>query len=99
MPVYAVRLKSTHEAVGIFYVARIGDLFWAVDECTDPFQCERIELPHGSLFWSRSPCRKWGPGASENDRSDPERDRPDEGAAWASVLDEATNWKPVPGPP
>lgn len=51
MSAYIVRLEDGHEAVGIFTADNQRDLFWAVDECTDPYSCEYARLPTGGVIW------------------------------------------------
>ncbi|MGR3501066.1 hypothetical protein [Pseudaestuariivita sp.] len=59
MPVFMVRLKDEQELVGFFSIdSEFGgeDLFWTVDEVTNPYACEACELPNpgGVLFLGRA---------------------------------------------
>jgi hypothetical protein len=50
--VYLVRLRSNQELVGLFVSPDEESLWDFVDECTDPFVCEYIELSNGGLYLS-----------------------------------------------
>jgi len=52
MPAYLVRTIDEHDIVGIFVADEMNDLLVAVDECTDPDDCEYIELPVGGIMWT-----------------------------------------------
>jgi len=52
MPAYLVRTIDNHDIVGFFVAAEIEDLLVTVDECTDPGDCEYVELPAGGILWS-----------------------------------------------
>lgn len=49
MPAYLVRLAANKELVGLFVSDDEDDLAEYVDECTDPYVCEFVELPPGSI--------------------------------------------------
>jgi len=50
MTAYLVRLKKNAELVGLF-VSPTGDMLWEfIDECCDPYECEFVKLPPGSLY-------------------------------------------------
>jgi hypothetical protein len=52
MPAYLVRTIEEHDIVGFFAADEMEDLLIAVDECTDPSDCEYMELPVGGIMWS-----------------------------------------------
>jgi hypothetical protein len=52
MPAYLVRTIDEHDIVGFFVADEMADLLIAVDECTDPDDCEYVELPVGGILWS-----------------------------------------------
>ena len=95
MGVYAVRVSETLEAVGVFYVARLSDLFDAVDECTNPNVCEYRKLPPGSVYWPKPGSRIWAPEAEE---FEPEIkcDVAETSGDWHETLFGPGKWKPVP---
>lgn len=57
MEVYLVRLKAgepnAREIVGIFAAETMGQLFWMVDECCPPDECECQIIGPGGLYWER----------------------------------------------
>lgn len=49
---YLVRLIENKEIVGFFNAVNDYELFWLVDECTDPWACERKKLVGGwGIMW------------------------------------------------
>ena len=49
---YLVRLIENKEIVGFFNAGNDHELFWLVDECTDPWACERQKLVGGwGIMW------------------------------------------------
>lgn len=49
---YLVRLIENKEIVGFFSAGSDHELFWLVDECTDPWGCERQKLVGGwGVIW------------------------------------------------
>jgi hypothetical protein len=95
MGVYAVRLIDGKEAVGVFYVERLADLFWAVDECTGPHTCEYRRLPPGGVFWAAPGARVWAEGAEEHEVEDVEYDVPSTTSSWHEALFGPGKWKRV----
>ncbi|MCR5874381.1 hypothetical protein LRS10_09520 [Phenylobacterium sp. J426] len=51
MPNFLVRIIDSKEAVGIFAVSDIDDLFYWIDEVTDVSACEFAEIGSGSIIW------------------------------------------------
>jgi hypothetical protein len=51
MPAYLVRTIDDHDIVGFFVADEMDDLLIAVDECTEPADCEYVELPVGGILW------------------------------------------------
>lgn len=56
MTAYLVRLKAEHEhhpreIVGFFVAETMRDLYWMVDECAPPPECECIEIGSGGIYW------------------------------------------------
>lgn len=51
MTAYLVRVRETKEAVGIYNAFDSVGLFRAIDEHTDPFNCEYTVLPEGGIFF------------------------------------------------
>jgi hypothetical protein len=51
MSAYLVRLEANKELVGLFVIPATGDLWWAVDECCDPYACEFIAVKYGGIIW------------------------------------------------
>jgi len=51
MPAYLVCVIDTHDIVGFFYAEEMDELFITINECTDPVDCEYIELPPGGIYW------------------------------------------------
>ena len=51
MSTYGVRLSEGHQAVGIFWAESLYELFWAIDECWDPQECEIKKLKAGGIMW------------------------------------------------
>jgi hypothetical protein len=52
MPAYLVRIIDTRDMVGFFVADEMDELIVAVDECTDPGDCEYIEMPPGGIMWT-----------------------------------------------
>jgi hypothetical protein len=52
MPTYLVRLIDNLDLVGIFVARNVDVLAIAVDECTDPWDCEYIVLGVGGIMWT-----------------------------------------------
>ena len=46
-----VRMKSDKQIVGMFVYKNEKDLFWLVDQATDPYDCEYVDIDHGGLIW------------------------------------------------
>jgi hypothetical protein len=76
MKLYAVRLISTKEPVGLFFVKDVAELkyrFGIIDEVTDPYDCEYavIKIPAlgAGIVW-REPVDKWKMG-ERNERPHP----------------------------
>ena len=60
MLIYAVRLTENKEAVGIFCVQKKQDLFFYVDECTDPYACEIKPISsEGGIYFTENSSRLW----------------------------------------
>ncbi len=57
MKAYVVRLKegeqNARELVGFFVTESIEQLYWLVDECAPPIDCEYREIDAGGVYWSR----------------------------------------------
>jgi hypothetical protein len=51
MSAYLVRVDETKEFVGIYACDTEQSLFWLVDQCCDPYQCEYTELGFGGIFF------------------------------------------------
>jgi hypothetical protein len=51
MSAYIVRLIDTDELVGLLITDTVKDLFWAVDEVTDPNSCEFKRIKFGGILW------------------------------------------------
>ena len=51
MTLYAVRIADGHEAVAILDAESITDLWWLVDQVTDPGTCEYKRLVRGGIVW------------------------------------------------
>jgi hypothetical protein len=49
---YLVRLIKSRDMVGFFAADDVDDVEIAVEECTDPFACEYVELPPGGIMWT-----------------------------------------------
>lgn len=49
---YLIRSKNTKYLIGIFTELNLKDLYWSVDECLDPNECEYAVVHHGGIFWS-----------------------------------------------
>jgi hypothetical protein len=72
MPAYLARLIDNKEIVALVVAEDTYDLFWKLDECTDPYSCEVTELGSGSIFWEESgaqtlPLRDWDFDEDENE--------------------------------
>ena len=66
MAAYLVRIVETHDIVGFFVADQMEDLLMAVDECTDPADCEYVELPPGGIMWtSRAIAVPLSPGKDD----------------------------------
>ncbi len=46
-----VRHIDDKQIVGMFAYRELGELFWLVDEATNPYECEFINLKYGGLIW------------------------------------------------
>ena len=51
MSAYLVRLEKNKEFAGLFVVPTFDHLWWAVDECCDPYACEFIHINYGGIMW------------------------------------------------
>jgi hypothetical protein len=62
MPLYAVRFRDCHSAVGFFYVENLNELTIAVDNFTcDPGQCEYCTVDYGgAIHWPSNVAWKIG---------------------------------------
>jgi hypothetical protein len=49
---YIVRLKDEDQLVAVLVVNSLHDLFWSIDEVTDPWSCEYKLLNGGGVCWS-----------------------------------------------
>lgn len=107
MEAYLVRLKADHERageiVGIFTVDSPDDLFWMVDECCSPIECEYRPLGPGGIFWPEFTGVRVPHERTQNgERPDNWTVLPDGGVPtdnWEAYLsgfgDDDTGWKPV----
>ena len=102
MKCYLVRLKPEHEPnpreiVGVFVIRRLADLFWAVDECTDPCSCEYTPLGSGGILWLTSGADTVPP-ADKGDEGDTDlaKGGPTPSEEWMEAFWGDTKWKPVP---
>jgi hypothetical protein len=46
-----VRMRDDYQIVGIFTFTTLMELFWSIDECTDPYECEFIRIQHGGIYF------------------------------------------------
>ena len=46
-----VRLIEGKNIVGMFVYRDPEDLFWLIDQATNPYECEFINLKYGGLIW------------------------------------------------
>jgi hypothetical protein len=46
-----VRLIEGKNIVGMFVYRDPEDLFWLVDQATNPYECEFINIKYGGLIW------------------------------------------------
>lgn len=57
MKAYIVRLKEgepkARELVGFFVAHSLEQLYWLIDECAPPIDCENKELDAGGIYWPR----------------------------------------------
>jgi len=51
MPTAIVRLKEDKQIVGVFAYPDEKELFWLVDEVTDPYGCEYVDFGYGGIVW------------------------------------------------
>jgi hypothetical protein len=93
MPAYLVRTIDDHDIVGFFVADEMDDLLIAVDECTEPEDCEYVELPVGGILWS-SPAIAvpLDPGDCEDENADVGEELP-----WAKAELSETWWNVVYG--
>lgn len=92
MPAYIVRIRETKELVS-FLVCSRRDLAHAVDETTDPSECEFVEVVQGGIHWPKpyTPAISGSGDFVEINLS---------GAEFLdgmldAVLDESASWRPV----
>jgi hypothetical protein len=93
MPAYLVRTIDEHDIVGFFVGDEIEDILITIDECTDPGDCEYIELPVGGILWS-SPAIAvpLDPGSDEDENAENGQELP-----WDKVSLSETWWSAVYG--
>lgn len=105
MLVNIVRLKENHELVGIFAVNTIDDLFWLVDECTSPYDCEYTPLSNpGGIIWPTQGARKVEVIGEDDEGDDaPDTSNADAQFAFTDSWDEPVHyptrkkaWKEIP---
>lgn len=65
---YLVRTKEGREIVGLFAAPTIKELFWVIDECTNPNDCEYIKILTGGFMW----CKGGTPVLAEDKGDDTE---------------------------
>jgi hypothetical protein len=46
-----VRIIGDRQIVGIFAYRDLEELFWLIDQATDPYQCEYFNLKNGGIIW------------------------------------------------
>lgn len=49
-----VRMIEDKQIVGMFVYKEPEDLFWLVDQSTNPYACEFINLKYGGLIWKQN---------------------------------------------
>jgi hypothetical protein len=76
MPAYLVRIIDTHDIVGFFYADKMDELLVAIDECTEPVDCEYIELPPGGIYWGSPAVAVPLQFKDETGASEPEKELP-----------------------
>lgn len=58
---WLVVLTDTQEPVGIYRAAQPSDLFWTVDEITDPYACRAIAVPRSKTWPEQIKPEDWEP--------------------------------------
>ena len=92
MPAYLVRTIDEHDIVGFIVADEMEDLLIAVDECTDPADCEYIELPAGGILWlTPAIAVPLNPGDDDDDKPEAET------LPWAKADLSDTWWDAVYG--
>ena len=46
-----VRMIDDRQIVGIFVYRDLEQLFWLIDQATDPYQCEYFNVKKGGIIW------------------------------------------------
>jgi hypothetical protein len=97
MSAYIVRIKKNHEFVGFFVVQRVAELFWLIDEATDPHACECRVIGSGGVYWPR-----------QGEITIPAKDDPDDGHDMPSqffsltdrwdmaLIEDGEKWRSIP---
>jgi hypothetical protein len=49
-----VRMIEDKQIVGMFVYRDPQDLFWLVDQATNPYACEFVNLKYGGLIWKKN---------------------------------------------
>lgn len=99
MPNYLVRVRDSHEIVGIFGVPDSEELLFWIDEVCDPSDCEWAEIGAGSVIYPGEGAMKIP--AHEHDWEHEKRPplvalgAHDLGGFWmAALIDEDLEWTP-----
>lgn len=58
MPSYIVRVRDSHEAIGIYSADDEDELRYFVDEITDIADCEFAQIRNGGVTWPAGGARK-----------------------------------------
>lgn len=61
MSTWLVVLTDTQEPVGLYEAQKPSDLFWRVDEITDPYGCKAIAVPKDRTWPDRIKPEDWEP--------------------------------------
>ena len=51
MPTAIVRQIDDKQIVGVFAYPNNKELFWLVDQVTDPYGCEYVDFDYGGIAW------------------------------------------------
>ena len=67
MSAYLVRLKKSHDPVGLIVADNLEELADTIDEIASPYECEYVKLRRGGIVFPGQTVTRWDIEAADDD--------------------------------